>query len=157
MSTSTYTLWSMWHWLSYLNRLFVLGLAAVTTYSVASAVIVIKGLWGLKKDRGRRSFERDLTALLGRCQSMRQVLSAAFYTFGVLIFWTLQNATIILGNRRAISVSETLNGFAFDFIYAANVFFVFLVLHLIQWVLWSRVQAYAIGKCTSPNHSEASW
>ena len=144
MNTSTYTLWSMWQSLSTLNRLFLLILAAVCIYSIISAAIVVVRLRYLRKDDALDSILQNAAVLSGRCQSLRQILSATFYLFGLLLFLTLQNATNTLGDGRGILSFEILNNFVFDFAYAANVFFVFLVLHSIQWTVSSRVQAYTV-------------
>jgi hypothetical protein len=75
---------------------------------------------------------------------MRQSLTATFYLFGLEFFVGLQNAPTVVGDGRGILSSDILNNFVFDFVFAANVFAVFFVLHLIQWLTSSRLQRCAL-------------
>ena len=141
-----YTLWSIWPWLSTLYRMFVLILAAVSIYSIVSATIVLKRMWALKsprKEELRVPIQQYVAALRKRCANLWQILGATFFLFGFLLFIGLQNATITVGDGRGFPAFEILNNFVFQFVFAANVFVVFLVLHVIQWLTSSRLQAYA--------------
>ena len=141
-----YTLWSIWPWLSTLYRMFVLILAAVSIYSIVSATIVLKRMRALKsprKEELRAPIQQYVAALRKRCANLRQILGATFFLFGFLLFIGLQNATITVGDGRGFPAFEILNNFVLQFVFAANVFVVFLVLHVIQWLTSSRLQAYA--------------
>jgi hypothetical protein len=146
MHNSTYTLWSLWPALSYLNRLFALILAVVFVYSTTSAIIVYKGLRRLIRSResaARNSFQ-FIATLHRRCANLRQILGATFFLFGLLFFLGLPSATITIGDGRGILAFEILSNFVTRFIYAANVFLIFFGIHLVQWVTSSRVYAYEL-------------
>jgi len=145
-----YSFWSLWPstwWsLSLLNRLFVVILLVVAVYSVVSAAIALKSIRALRstgEGKATTSVERKLAALSRRCFNLRQILGATFFLFGFLLFISLPNATITIGDGRGIPAFEIVNNFVFQFLYAANVFLVFLVVHLIQWFTSTSVQACA--------------
>jgi hypothetical protein len=147
MYNSPYAIWSIWRELSLPNRLFVFILAVIAIYSIVSATGVMKQLHALKRQGSEQpaaAIQQNIEALYSRCANLRQLLITAFYSFGFLFFLALPNATITLGDGREFPTFEILNNFLFDFVYAANIFFVFLVLHLIQWITCSRVRACAI-------------
>jgi|SRR5579864_1301303 len=145
MYNSSYTLLSIWAALSILYRLFVLILAAVSIYSFVSAAIVLKRVRVLTSPpKGQAPIQQHIAALYYRCRNLRQVLTATFCLFGLLFFIGLQDAFHTLGDGHGVPVFEILSSFKFHFFCAANVFFVFLVLHLVQWVTSTRVRACAL-------------
>jgi len=139
------TLWSLWPALSTLNHLFVAILAVITVYSLVSAAVVMKRAHTLATDtksaRAFGSIHQSLGLLNLRCENLRQILTATFYLFGLLLFVSLKNATTTVGDGRELPVFQILNNFVFEFIFAANVFFVFLILHFVQWLTSNRLQA----------------
>jgi hypothetical protein len=142
-----YMLWAIWPWLSTLNRMFVLILTAVSVYSVVFAIALAKRTHDLKKcnnEEGGGPIRYRISVLQKHCANMRQSLTATFYLFGLVFFLGLQNAPTTVGDGTGILSSEILNNFIFDFVFAANVFAVFFVLHLIQWLTSSRLQRCAI-------------
>lgn len=128
-----------------LDRLFVLILTAVAIYLLISAIIVMKGLQTItsryKSKEATDDFQPNFGALRARCTNFRQILGATFFLFGFVFFIGLQNAPITIGDGPQLPILEVLNNFAFDFTFAANVFLIFLVLHLVQWLLSNRLQA----------------
>src|SRR5205814_6591143 len=141
MYKSPYTFWAMWPSLSYLNRLFVLILVGVSIYSILSASIIWKLIRaGKNLDEETTRGDSDITAIQTRCSNLRQLLGATFFLFGFLFFLGLPTATITLGDSHGLSTFVILNNFVFHFVFAANVFSVFLVLHLVQWLPSLRVQ-----------------
>ena len=127
-----------------LYRLFVLILAGVSIYMLISATIIIKRLGGLANPHKDNldSIQPRLFPIYTRCANLKQTLVATFYLFGFLLFVGLQNAPITIGDGRGIPIIEILGGFMLHFIFAANVFLVFLVLHLVQWVVSSRLNSH---------------
>jgi len=85
----------------------------------------------------------DTAPLHNRCANLRQILGATFYLFGFLFFIGLQRAPTTIGDGRLFPIVEVLNNFVLQFVFAANIFFIFLVLHLIQWLISTRLQACA--------------
>ena len=146
MHVAPYALWSIWRELSTLYRLFVLILVAVSIYSLISASIVLNRIHTLRNrhKESRASVQQYIAAINHRCVNLRQVLTATFYLFGFLFFVGLQNAFIVVGDGTGFPADQIVGNFAVHFAYAMNMFLVFLVLHLVQWVASSRVQACAI-------------
>ncbi len=127
------TLWAIWPWLSTLNRMFVLILAAVSVYSIVSAIALAKrthDLRNCRKEELTGPIRYRISVLQKHCGNVRQSLTATFYLFGLVFFVGLQNAPIVVGDGPRILSSVILNNFVFDFIFAANVFAVFFVLSL---------------------------
>jgi hypothetical protein len=141
MFNPPYALWSIWRELGFLQRLFVLILSVVTIYSLLSATIIIKRLHFLASQRqpdNRGFVQQSLAALDARCANLRQLLWATFYLFGFLFFWGLQSAVHYLEGG-PVSILST---FVLQFAFACNVFFIFLVLHLCQWLVSVRLRFY---------------
>ena len=83
-----------------------------------------------------------LVRLHSRCANLRQILVATFYLFGFLFFIGLQDAPITLGDGPSFPMVQVLGSFVFHFVFAANIFLVFLVLHVLQWMISMRLQAF---------------
>jgi hypothetical protein len=144
MDNHPYTLWSLWPQLSLLYRLFVLILAVVSIHTLFSATIIMKRLHDFSNPRKEisGSIQANLVPLHNRCANLRQILAATFYLFGFLFFIGLQRAPITLGDGPTFPMMEVLGSFVFHFVFAANIFLVFLVLHLVQWIVSSRVKYF---------------
>ncbi len=84
-----------------------------------------------------------LIALSNRCMNVGQIIGAAFYLFGLVFFVNLQTAFDVLGLSSRPSLQVTSENFMLHFIVAANVFFIFFALHLIQWFVWYRLKTYS--------------
>ena len=74
---------------------------------------------------------------------MRQLLGAAFLTFGFTFFVYLQGAYKQLALSNIPTGYYILEDFFTCFVFAANMSVVFLVLHLLQWFVSSRVRTCA--------------
>lgn len=139
-------LWSIWPLLPLLLRVFFLVLCLVTAYTLVSAAAVIVRLRSLKKRRQAEdvsSLQRPLAALEARCANMRELVGATFYFFGFLFFLALPMATLIIDNSKTPGGELVLRNFVIYFAFAANAFFIFLVLHCLQWFVSVRIQAFA--------------
>jgi hypothetical protein len=75
---------------------------------------------------------------------MCQLVGATFYLFGLIFFLALPLVTRVLDDSRTSLDILILNDFVMYFAYASNVFFVFLLLHCVQWLVSSRLQACAL-------------
>lgn len=62
-----------------------------------------------------------------------------FFAFGALFFWTLPSSFVTLGHSRSPYLIEVIGAFAAHCAFAANVFFVFLALHCVQWLASRRL------------------
>lgn len=69
--------------------------------------------------------------------------SSLCYLFGLIFFLSLQSAPHTLGLSHTFPATEILNNFVVSFVFAANVFFILLVLHLVQWLVSSRLNSCA--------------
>jgi hypothetical protein len=145
--SSSYALWSIWREVPILLRLFFLILSLVSIYTLVSASAVVVRLRSLTNQRevvDTCSPQRSLAALRIRAENIRQLVGATFYLFGFIFFLTLPGATITLGTGRTPLLTLILRNFLVDFAFAANIFFVFAVLHSVQWFVSSRVNAYVL-------------
>jgi|SRR4051812_16571447 hypothetical protein len=147
MYKSPYTLWSIWPELSTLYRFFVLILAVVSVHSFASVILTLKRIQALTlgQKEGAKPQSKSLSALRSRCANLRQILGATIYLFGLVFFIGLQNAPITVGDGPSSSLTQILSNFVFHFVFAANMFLPFLVLHVVQWLISRRVQAVTQG------------
>lgn len=131
-----------WRELSFSYRFFVLILIAVTLHSLISSAIVLKRRQELRKlDKFTGSTHPAWESLNARCVNLRQYLGTAFYLFGFLLFAGLQGAYHTLELRRTPPSWEILVNFQVHFVFAAIVFFVFLCLHVLQWIISRLLQA----------------
>lgn len=80
-----------------------------------------------------------LAGLRTKTDRLRQAITAAFYLFGFLLFLGLQASYNTLSLSRQPPVWEILANFTTHFAFAVNAFFMFLLIHLIQWgfSLWA--------------------
>lgn len=146
MFYSHYTLWSILKSLSTLQLLFCLILGLVSVYSLSSATVIIVRLRSLANHRQIEdipSLQRSLAVLSARSTNLHQLVSATFYLFGFIFFLTLPFAFVTLANSSTPGWKYIFENLGFNFAFAACVFFVFLVLHLVQWFVSARVRASA--------------
>jgi hypothetical protein len=142
-----YTIWSIWLHLPALPRLFVAILCAVSVYVLFSAVAVLVRLRSLGHPRQTADIsgsQRSLAALRTRCSNMQQLLGATFLLFGLIFFTAMHSAYKTFDSHFSVGLLILDNFFTY-FAFACNMFVVFLVLHLVQWFVSSRVRACAAG------------
>jgi hypothetical protein len=153
MSNSHHTLWSIWIYLPALQRMFCLILCLVSIYILFSATIIIVCAGSLAKRQiaDISSLQRSPTALHARCANLRQLIGATFYLFGFVYFVTLPFAFISLGDRRP-GWMPILENLSIYFIFAANIFFILLLLHSVQWFATGRVHTAALRLNTPTSH-----
>ena len=72
---------------------------------------------------------------------MRQLIVGTFYLFGFVFFLGLHSAFITLGDGKLPVGALILRNLVVYFAFAGNVFFVFLVLHSVQWFVSRSVRA----------------
>lgn len=143
MSNPPYWLWSIWSNLSVVNRLFFLIPSAVSIYCFFSAIIilVLRSISEAQPNEDPISIRRSVTALHNRAANMRHVIGASFYLFGIVFFLGLQSAPRVLGHSTNPLGMEVLPTFVLLFAFAANVFLVLLVLHLVSWFACNRLNS----------------
>ncbi len=157
MSNPPYWLWSIWSNLSVLNRLFFLTLCAVSIYCLLSAIIILVRLRSIRKEQSNEdsiSIRRSVAALHNRSANVRHVIGATFYLFGVVFFLGLQSAPLVLGHSADPLRMEILPTFVVLFAFAANVFLVLFVLHLVSWFVCNGINRKFKGL---PKPMKTSW
>jgi hypothetical protein len=130
-----YALWSIWRQLSTLQRGLIFILGAVMLYcvfSTARTTLRLRVVWN-HPNQNVTAVREAIAALANRYANMRQVIGAAFYLFGVVLFLGLENIANIIGDGKDPLSVYVLGNFLLDCAFAANVFFIFLMLHFIQW------------------------
>jgi hypothetical protein len=146
MLNSQYTLWEILKSLSTLQLLFGLILSLVAIYTLYAATVIMVRLRSIARQRhieDASSLQRSLAVLNTRSASLHQLIVGAFYLFGFVFFLTLPFAFITLGDSKIPGWTSVFQNLGFYFAFSANVFFVFLVLHSVQWFVSSRVHASA--------------
>jgi hypothetical protein len=127
-------------YLPLLQKSFLLALCGIGIYSLFSAVITMVRLRA--SQRGEMAdTQRSLMALHKRNAKLRQVIGAAFYVFGLVFFLGLQMAYLSADTSRVPVERLVLENLLIHFAFAANVFFVFLILHVLQWFVSAQVVA----------------
>lgn len=143
--TPPYPIWSAWPYLAYYERLFLLALGALTVYFLYSAVLTIAFCRECRAKAHKRDgadIQRTVAALRTRCTRLRRLSEAGLRLFGVVLFWGLLLAYYTIGTSNSTPVGYlVLTNFHVHLIFALNVSFLFLVLHLLGWFIANRVDA----------------
>ena len=140
-----YALWTIWRQLSLLNHGLVLILGAVFAYCLFSTIrtmLRLRSIWN-RPNQDQATIREAVAVLATRYARMRQVIGATFYLFGLVLFLGLESITNFIGDGKEPLGVQVLDSFILLCAFAANVFFIFLVLHCVQWFVSDRVHAYA--------------
>lgn len=144
-----YAIWSIWRSCGWLLRFVLILQAGLIVYSLSSAVITILRLRSVTEAKSNLNLDvsgKTVRALQRRWWFIRQATTATFYLFGFVLFLSLQNVGMTLGDGGFSSAAhQILDNFIFSCAFAANVFGGFLMLHTIQWAISSRVSASLEG------------
>jgi hypothetical protein len=146
--TPPYPIWSAWPYLSAYEHLFLLALGALTVYFLYATVVTISRCRECRakshKGDGGADIQRMVAALRMRCMRLRRLNEAGVCLFGVVFFWGLLLAYYTIGATESTPVGYlVLLNFHVHLIFALNVSFLFLVLHLLGWFMVNRVDACA--------------
>jgi hypothetical protein len=136
-----YALWSIWIELPLLHRLFFFVLMVVGTCSLFSATKIlgrVRSLTVSGHSKDVAALQNEVVALSARSANMRRLITATFYLFGTVFLWGLR-FTLWTPESKASVLQLVLQNFFLYFAFAANVFFVFLVLHSLQWFASARL------------------
>jgi len=137
-------IWGVWPYLSSLERLLLIGLIVLGAYVLFSAVFTVLRV---RKGGELRSGvnAQTLTALRKRSTRVDKLIAMAFYLFGWVLFSSLHGAYSTIINGKAPVVERgILQDFEPHFAFAANAFFVFLMLYVVAWFISSRVSRLAL-------------
>jgi hypothetical protein len=127
-------------------RLLFVILSVVSIYSLFSATAILVRLRSIMNQpqcEDVSGLQHSMAALHARSANVRQLIGATFYFFGFVFFF---------GLRFALRTSEThtpvgtliLENFFLYFAFAANAFFIFLIVQSVHWFVFSRLQARAL-------------
>jgi hypothetical protein len=147
MAHPSYALWSIWTELPTMLRLFFLTLALATIYSLFSATAILVRLRSIvnpSQSKDVAALQRSVAALHARSANVRQLILATFYLFGIVFFFGLRSALWTPDSNSTSVGMLILENFFLYFAFAANAFFIFLVLHSVQWFVSGRLQACAL-------------
>jgi hypothetical protein len=136
MYNPPYALWSIWRQLSILNHGLVLILGAAFGYSVFLTVRTILRLRSVcyRQNENAALVREKVAALVAGYAKVQQVIGTAFYLFGMVLFLGMENIGYVLADGKELPGTYVLDNFLLQCAFAANVFLIFLVLHLIQWL-----------------------
>jgi len=151
MPTLPYALWSIWIELPLLHRLFLSVLFVIGAYSLFSATKVltrVRSLMASRHSKNVTSLKNEVAALSARSANMGHLITASFYLFAIVFFMGLRFASRTPESKTPVGVL-VLENFFWYFAFADNAFFVFLILHLVQWFVSARLQACARSLVTS--------
>jgi hypothetical protein len=151
MPNLSYALWSIWIELPLLHKLFFIVLFVVGVYSLFSATKILAGvrsLMALGQSRDVPVLQNEAAALYARSANVRHLITATFYLFGIVFFWGLRFTLWTPDGKTSVSLLVLENFFLY-FAFAANVFFIFLVLHSVQWFVSARLHTCARRLTTS--------
>jgi hypothetical protein len=140
-------IWVVWPYLTWLERLLFIALIVLGIYVLFSvAVTVFRVRKGGAAGNGDSSdAQKILAALRKRSTGVDKLITTGFYLFGWVLFLGLQNAYFIIDNSKATAEWIILRSFEPHLAFAANAFFVLLMLHIAGWFISARV-----GRLASP-------
>ena len=140
MFNPPYPFWSIWGEFGLLLRFFIVLLCAIGVYCLFAILRTALRLHAIEKQNLNERMiliEDALAPLYRSLANTRQVIGATFYLFGFVLFFVLPNVENTLGARStAAELKQILGSFVLCCEFAQNVFFIFLVLHVAQWLVY---------------------
>jgi hypothetical protein len=133
--------WLIWRYLSLSERLFFLALCALGVYSLFVAVSVVRFQNAAGDLNHMASLHKSLLRIRKRVRNLQQVTLAAFYLLGLVLSLCFQSAYMVLGDSPTPTGLIVLRNFYVHLAFAANAFFVLLVVHIIQWFVANRANS----------------
>jgi hypothetical protein len=137
-------IWEVWPYLSSLEKPLFIGLIVLGAYVLFSAIFTVLRV---RKGGELRSGvdAQTLRALRKRSTRVDKLITMAFYLFGWVLFSGLHGAySSIIDGKAAVVERGILQDFEPHFAFAANAFFVFLMLYVVAWFTSSRVSRLAL-------------
>ena len=114
-------------------------------YSVVFAVVAVARLRSInsaKSDLHLDLAKKAVEALRRHWVGIRQATLAMFYVFGLVLFLVLQYVGVVVGDGGpGFGTRQFVASFTLSCAFATNVFFGFLVLHIVQWVISGRINS----------------
>jgi hypothetical protein len=132
-----------WRALPTVARLFVVFLCPASIYVLVALTRVLLRLHTLRRFPLSKS---ALVDLQNRLANLRQLVLFTFFLFGINFAMQLVDAYILNGVYSLPPYVVIVEEFRYRIEYAADVLFVLLVLHSLQWFVSARVQAFALKR-----------
>jgi hypothetical protein len=135
-------IWLVWPYLPWLERLFFTALIVLSIYvlfSAATTVTRVRKTRALLHNGNGADAQELFVALRKRSARVDRLITTAFYLFGMLLFLGLQGAYFTIDDSKTPVGWLILRNFESRFVFASNVFFVLLVLHVVGWFTSSCV------------------
>jgi hypothetical protein len=128
-------IWLIWKELPILEKLSFLVLCVVAGYSIFLAATVVR-LQNIV------SLQANIALLRKRVRNLQRTTVAAFYFLGFAIFAGFQFAYCnVAGDSSESLVWLVVRNLLLHFAYAANVFLILLVVHVVQWFIANQLNA----------------
>jgi hypothetical protein len=129
LSDPPYALWSIWKMLSVSQHAFIFALGGLCIFAAFVSLSTFRKL--------EIADECRLNLLRKRSTNLRRTIEAAFCLFGVVLFLHLQ--TVGLQVMGSAVEAKILGSFRLNCAFAVNVIAIFFVLHMVQWIVASRI------------------
>ena len=152
MFNPPYPLWSIWKDFGLLQRLFMELLCAVSAYCLFVSLRTALRLRAIEKQNSKERTiptEEALAPLYRSLANTRRIIGATFYLFGFVLFLCLQFIVNTLGGGNPLK--QIMGSFVLCCAFAANVFLIFLVLHVAEWIAYIRLNQCAKRLNKGPN------
>jgi hypothetical protein len=138
-----YAVWSIWQPCGWLYRIVFILVGGLIVYSVSFAVVTVARLRSInsaKSDLQLDPAKNAVEALRRHWVGIRQATIAVFYVFGLVLFLVLQYVGVVIGDGGpGYGARQVMANFTLSCAFAANAFFGFLVLHILQWLISGRI------------------
>jgi hypothetical protein len=140
----SYGLRDIWLSLPAFPRLFLVILVIVSFYALYSATFILIRLGSMSKrpaieSAGTRT--QALASVLQRAANLRQLITATFYLFAFVFFLDLPLMFITMGDGKMSVLTLIVENLRVYAAFAADVSFVFIVLHSAQWFVSTRIRS----------------
>jgi len=135
---------AIWATLSPSNRLFLLFFGGVSFYTLWVSLRVVAGFRAFKKERASSAANVSnlgLNNLRKRLANLRQLHLFTLYLLLLCIVVNLPGAFDVMGDYNAFPLRQMFEKLGFFFYYYTPIFQVFVLLHLLQWLVSARVEA----------------
>lgn len=137
ISNPPYPFWSTWIYLSTSERLFLVLLGALCVYVLYSGAIALSCA-------GHRANAETMAALRKRSAKVEKLRATAFFLFGVVLFENMQWSYVTIDNSKTPGGWLVLQNFLPHFAFGFNVFLIFLILHIVGWLVSGLVNRLVV-------------
>ena len=141
------SLWLVWPYLTAWEKLFLMALGGLSAYVLFSAAITFRCIrkTGAAIHEGNRAGDESIFVTMRRRSTrLQELINTAVYLFGIVLFFSVQWAYVILETSSHTVESLVLRNFVPHFVFAFHVFFVLLILHLLRWIVSNCIDTFGL-------------